>query len=106
MALRIIYQKTISTVPEGDQPLWQKVDAQLLSLLWQAIELTLMPIFRPLWKCNALWTRVRELYTSDITRIYDVIGALLNLRQTDLDMTTYLGKFQAFIRDFNELMPF
>ena len=65
-----------------------------------------MPIFRPLRECSALRTRARELYTSDITRIYDVIGALFNLRQTDLDMTTYLGKLQASITDFNELMPF
>ena len=43
---------------------------------------------------------------SDITRIYDVIGALFNLRQTNLDMTTYLAKLQASITNFNELMPF
>ncbi|XP_052192915.1 uncharacterized protein LOC127801651 [Diospyros lotus] len=65
-----------------------------------------MLIFRPLRECSALWTRACELYTSDITRIYDVISALFNLRQTDLDMTTYLGKLQVSIIDFNELMPF
>ena len=43
---------------------------------------------------------------SDITRIYDVIGALFNLQQVDLDMTTYLGELQASIIDFNELIPF
>ena len=43
---------------------------------------------------------------SDITRIYDVIGDFFNLRQADLDISTYLGKLQASITDFNELMPF
>jgi len=51
-----------------------------------------MPIFQPLQECSALWTRARELYTGDITRIYDMIGALFNLQQIDLDMATYLGK--------------
>ena len=83
---------TISTIPEGNLPLWQQVDARLLSLLWQTIELTSMPIFRPLCECSALWTRDCELYTSDITHIYGVIDALFNLQQVDLDMTTYLGK--------------
>lgn len=65
-----------------------------------------MPIFRPLRECSALGNRARELYTNDITCIYDVIGTLFNLRQADLDMTTYLGKFQTSITDFNKLMPF
>ena len=82
------------------------MDAQLLSLLWLTIEPTLMPIFWPLQECSALWTRAHELYNSDITRIYDVIGALFNLRQANLDMTTYLGKLQASITNFNKSMPF
>jgi len=65
-----------------------------------------MSIFRPLQECSALWIWARELYASDITCIYDVIGALFNLRQADLDKTTYLGKLQVSITDFNELMPF
>ena len=63
---------TISSIPAGNQSLWRQVDAQLFSLLRQTIALTLMPIFRPLRECNVLWSRARELYTSDITRIYDV----------------------------------
>ena len=71
--------KTISTILESQQPIWRKVDAQLLSLMWQTIEPTLMPIFRLLRECSALWTRARELYTSNITHIYGVIGALFSL---------------------------
>jgi len=53
-----------------------------------------------------LYGLVRASCIQDISRIYDVIGALFSLRQNDLDMTNYLGKLQAYIANFNELMPF
>jgi len=70
---------TISTIRENNRALWQKVDVQLLSLMWQTVEPTLMPIFQSLHECSALWTYAHELYTSDITHICDVIGALFRL---------------------------
>ena len=47
--------------------LWEKVDAQLCSLLWRSIASNLMPCF--------------SLYNNDISRFYDVISRMTNLKK-------------------------
>ncbi|WMV17717.1 hypothetical protein MTR67_011102 [Solanum verrucosum] len=53
---------------------WEKVDAQLCSLLWRSIDSKLMPLFCPFQTCYSVWKKARALYTNDISRFYDVIS--------------------------------
>jgi len=46
---------------------WEKVDAQLCSLLWRSIDSKLMPLFRPFQTCYLVWEKARALYTNDIS---------------------------------------
>lgn len=84
---------------------WEKVDAQLCSLLWRSIDSKLMPLFRPFQTCYTVWEKACVLYTNDISRFYDVISRLTNLKKQESDMSTYLGQVQAVMEEFDTLMP-
>ena len=93
---------------EGDEKaiaLWAKIDAQLCSILWRSIDSKLMPLFRPFQTCYLVWAKARTLYTNDISRFYDVISRMTNLKKQELDMSTYLGQVQAVMEEFETLMP-
>ena len=93
---------------EGDEKaiaLWAKIDAQLCSILWRSIDSKLMPLFRPFQTCYLVWAKARTLYTNDISRFYDVISRMTNLKKQELDMSTYLGQVQAVMEEFEKLMP-
>nr|XP_016438277.1 PREDICTED: uncharacterized protein LOC107764235 [Nicotiana tabacum] len=92
---------------EGDEKaiaLWAKIDAQLCSILWRSIDSKLMPLFRPFQTCYLVWAKARTLYTNDISRFYDVISRMTNLKKQELDMSTYLGQVQAVMEEFETLM--
>ncbi|KAF3659003.1 Endoribonuclease Dicer -like protein 3b [Capsicum annuum] len=84
---------------------WEKVDAQLCSLLQQSIDSKLMLLFRPFQTCYLVWKKARALYTNDISRFYDVIARMTNLKKQESDMSTYLGQVQAVMEEFDTLMP-
>ncbi|XP_075077252.1 uncharacterized protein LOC142163979 [Nicotiana tabacum] len=93
---------------EGDEKaiaLWAKIDAQLCSILWRSIDSKLMPLFRPFQTCYLVWAKARTLYTNDISRFYDVISRMTNLKKQELDMSTYLGQVHAVMEEFETLMP-
>lgn len=73
-------EKGIDQVVDVDRPAWKKIDAQLLVLLWQAIDSSLMPIFRAFLTCHSTWTQAKNLYMGDITRASDVIENLFQLK--------------------------
>ena len=83
---------------------WEKVDAQLCSLLWRSIDSKLMPLFRPFQTCYTVWEKARALYTNAISRFYDVISRLTNLKKQESNMSTYLGQIQAVMEEFDTLM--
>uniref|UniRef100_A0A0V0I2B6 Putative ovule protein n=1 Tax=Solanum chacoense TaxID=4108 RepID=A0A0V0I2B6_SOLCH len=64
-----------------------------------------MPLFRPFQTCYLVWEKARALYTNDISRFYDVISCMTNLKKQESDMSTYLGQVQAVMEEFETLMP-
>lgn len=46
---------------------WEKVDAQLCSLLWCSIDSMLMPLFCPYQTCYTVWKKACALYADDIS---------------------------------------
>lgn len=88
-----------------NRTLWDKIDVQLVSMLWQSIELDLVPLFRVCKSFSEIWSHAQRLYTNDIIRLYAIISTLFNLPKGDLDMTTYPGKVQSAVTDFNIMLP-
>lgn len=64
-----------------------------------------MPLFRPFQTCYLVWEKARALYTNDISRFYDVIARMTNLKKQESNMSTYLGQVQAVMEEFDTLMP-
>ncbi|XP_070057902.1 uncharacterized protein [Nicotiana tomentosiformis] len=93
---------------EGDEKakaLWEKINAQLCSILWRSIGSKLMPLFRPFQTCYLVWEKAHTLYSNDISRFYDVISWMTSLKKYELDMSTYLGQVQTVMEEFEKLMP-
>lgn len=58
---------------------WEKIDAELCSLLWIYIYSKLMPLFRPFQTCFLVGKKACGLYTKDTSRVYNVTFRLTNL---------------------------
>lgn len=87
---------------------FEKIDAQLCSIIKSTISPVIKPIFRPHVTCESVWSQAKELYTNDIQRLYGVCHDLMTLiapRMFDGPMSTYLGRVHAALHDFNELLP-
>lgn len=97
--------KDVSEIEESKKANWTRIDAYLCSLLWQAIDPSLMAVFRPYKTCKGVWARVHEMYIRDVTRVYDVLSSLFQLKLTDTDMQTHLARLQALFTEFDEIMP-
>ena len=63
-----------------------------------------MPLFRQFQTCYLVWEKARALYTNDISRFYDVISRMTNLKKQESDISTYLGQVLAVIEEFETLM--
>ena len=75
---------------------WEKVDAELCSLLRLSIDSKLMPLFCPFQTCYTVWEKVCALYTNDISQFYDVISRLTNLKKQESDMSTWHRYMQSW----------
>ena len=91
--------------PTKDKNQWMRTDALLLSLLWQSIDPSLHPIYSCYTNCCDVWTQAKALYTNDIQRLYSVVSNLLNLRQTGMSLTDFLGRWASLKAEYNSLLP-
>ncbi|KAJ9701070.1 hypothetical protein PVL29_006428 [Vitis rotundifolia] len=66
-------------IPEVDRVQWRKIDAQL---------------------CSA-----KGLYTNDIQRLYKVASSIVNVKQQDMDLSTYIGQIVSLKEEFLTVMP-
>ena len=82
-----------------------RADALLLSLLWQSIDPSLHPIYNPYNTCHDVWIQAKNLYTNDIQRLYSIISNLLNLRQSGMSITDFLGRWASIKAEYNSLLP-
>ncbi|XP_057422899.1 uncharacterized protein LOC130716883 isoform X3 [Lotus japonicus] len=74
---------------------WKKVDAQLVSLLWQSIEPSLMLHFRTYKTCYDIWKTAETFYANDVQRLYETARGISSLHMTDTDLPSYLKKAQS-----------
>ena len=97
--------KSETEIADEDRPKWVKVDAQLCSLLWHSLDPKLLSMYQAYDTCYNVWNKAASVYGNDIQRYYDVLSNLVNLKQQDLDNTTYVGKMEALKHEFSLLMP-
>ncbi|XP_074590740.1 uncharacterized protein LOC141846603 [Curcuma longa] len=76
---------------------WQRIDYQLVSLLWQSIDPTLLVHYRSYKSCYDIWKKAKSVYANDIQRLYDSVHNLATLQMQDHDLTSYLNKAQSTI---------
>ncbi|KAG6501800.1 hypothetical protein ZIOFF_041684 [Zingiber officinale] len=76
---------------------WQRVDYQLVSLLWQSIDPSLLVHYHSYKSCYDIWKKAKSVYANDIQRLYDSVHNLATLQMQDHDLTSYLNKAQSTI---------
>ncbi|RVW70964.1 Retrovirus-related Pol polyprotein from transposon RE1 [Vitis vinifera] len=92
-------------IPEVDKVQWRKIDAQLCSVLWQSGD---PKILFHLWAyktCFKFWNQEKGLYMNDIQRLYKVTSSIVNVRQQDMDLSTYIGQIASLKEEFLTVMP-
>ena len=89
-------------VDERDQ--WKKVDYQLVSLLLQSIDPTLLVHFRSYKTCYDIWKKARSIYSNDIQCLYNDVHNLATLKMTDHDLPSYLNKAQSTIEEIKLIL--
>ncbi|KAK6117979.1 hypothetical protein DH2020_048279 [Rehmannia glutinosa] len=90
---------------QHEKDVWERVDAQLCSLLWQSLSSDLIPMFRPFKTCFSVWKQAQALYTNDISRFYYVVSEMFSIKKSEMSMEKFLGKIQGLMAEFNKLMP-
>ena len=48
---------------------------------------------------------MEKLYTNDIQRLYRVISSIVNLKQLDMDISTYSGRMSALKDELASILP-
>ncbi|RVW88820.1 Retrovirus-related Pol polyprotein from transposon RE1 [Vitis vinifera] len=92
-------------IPEVDRVQWRKIDAQLCSVLWQSVDPKILLHLRAYKTCFKFWNQAKGLYTNDIQRLYKVASSIVNVRQQDVDLSTYIGQIVSLKEEFLTVMP-
>ncbi|RVW11930.1 hypothetical protein CK203_111184 [Vitis vinifera] len=92
-------------IPEVDRVQWRKIDAHLCSVLWQSIDPKILLHLRAYKTCFKFWNQAKGLYTNDIQRLYKVASSIVNVRQQDMDLSTYIGQIASLKEEFLTVMP-
>ncbi|WJZ94583.1 hypothetical protein VitviT2T_013425 [Vitis vinifera] len=94
-----------AAIPEVDRVQWRKIDAQLCSVLWQSVDPKILLHLRAYKTCFKFWNQAKGLYTNDIQRLYKVASSIVNVRQQDMDLSTYIGQIASLKEEFLTVMP-
>ncbi|RVX09441.1 hypothetical protein CK203_015281 [Vitis vinifera] len=92
-------------IPKVDRVQWRKIDAQLCSVLWQSVDPKILLHLRAYKTCFKFWNQAKGLYTNDIQRLYKVTSSIVNVRQQDMDLSTYIGQIASLKEEFLTVMP-
>ncbi|RVW90301.1 hypothetical protein CK203_036754 [Vitis vinifera] len=94
-----------ANIPDVDKVQWRKIDAQLCSVLWQSVDPKILHHLRAYKICFKFWNQAKGLYTNDIQRLYKVTSSIVNVRQQDMDLSTYIGQIASLKEEFLTVMP-
>ncbi|RVW39844.1 Retrovirus-related Pol polyprotein from transposon RE1 [Vitis vinifera] len=97
--------KQEADILEVDRVQWRKIDAQLCSVLWQSVDPKILLHLRAYKTGFKFWNQEKGLYTNDIRRLYKVASSIVNVRQQDMDLSTYIGQIAFLKEEFLTVMP-
>ena len=92
-------------IPEVDRVQWRKIDAKLCSVLGQLVDHKILLHLRAYKTCFRFWNRAKGLYTNNIQRLYKVASSIVNVRQQDMVLSTYIGQITSLKEEFLIMMP-
>lgn len=96
--------KKPSDIDKESRDVWEQADYQLVSLLWQSIEPTLLVHYRSYTTCYDIWEKAKNVYSNDVQRLYDVIHNLSTLQMTEDNIMSYANRAQSAVNEFKTLM--
>ena len=73
--------------------LWLSGDPKILLHLWAYKT------------CFKLWNQAKGLYTNDIQRLYKMASSIVNVKQQDMDLSTYIDQIASLKKEFLTVMP-
>ena len=66
--------KAAPTTDEKAIKQWKQMDAQIIALLWNSMELNVADMCGHLGTCKEIWEYAQLLFSSDLTRMYDLFS--------------------------------
>ena len=94
-----------SSIPEDKCTKWKKTDALLCNILRQSIDAKTLYNIGAYKTCYTLWNQVKKLYTNDIHHLYWVISSIANLKQLNMDTSSYGGRMSALKDELISILP-
>ena len=94
-----------TSIPEHKRTQWKKIDALPCNILRQSIDAKTLYNIEAYKTCYTLWNQVKKLYTNDIQRLYRVISSIANLKQLDMDISSYGGRMSALKNELISILP-
>nr|CAN66955.1 hypothetical protein VITISV_020634 [Vitis vinifera] len=91
-------------IPEVDR-VKRKIDAHLCSVLWQLVDPKILLHLQAYKTCFKFWNQAKGLYMNDIQRLYKVASSIVNVRQQDMNLSTYIGLIASLKEEFLTVMP-
>ena len=74
-------------------------------MLWESVDSKILLHFRAYKTCFKFWNQAKGLYTNDIQRLYKVASSIVNVRQQDMDLSTYIDQIVFLKEEFLIVMP-
>ena len=94
-----------TNIPEDKRSQWRKIDVLLCNILRQSIDAKALYNIGNYKTCYTLWNWVKKLYTNDIQRLYRVISSIANLKQLDMDISSYRGWMSTLKDELTSILP-
>ena len=94
-----------TSIPEHKRTQRKKIDALLCNILRQSIDAKTLYNIGAYKTCYTLWNQVKKLYTNDIQRLYRIISSIANLKQLDMDISSYGGRMSALKNELISILP-
>ena len=94
-----------TSILEDKRTQWKKTDALLCNILRQSIDVKTLFNIGAYKTCYTLWNRVKKLYTNDIQRLYQEISSIANLKQLDMNISSYSGRMYVLKDELISILP-
>ncbi|XP_059650495.1 uncharacterized protein LOC132296301 [Cornus florida] len=90
---------------DADFSSWEQRDAQIISLMLNCTEPNISSNLLYLDTAKEIWNRLQQLYSGNITKIYEVCRQLFDLRQGTHSLAEYFSHSMGICEEMNLHQP-